>query len=240
MIRESGLVLRYGEIPYRSAWSGQRALITARRGGRIPDTIVILQHPPTYTVGRSGSHDNILLSETDRLREGIDLLDVDRGGDATYHGPGQIVVYPIMDLRARGGDVHAHLRAIEDIVIRTLNDFGVSGERDSNFTGVWVNGAKIAAIGIKVSNGITSHGFALNLEPRLDHWSGIVACGIVNREVTSLARLIGVVPNETAVRDRLMAHAREVFDREWQIPAKPLEADVIGDLAQFPILNALQ
>ena len=238
MTREAGLSLSFGEVPYQKAWSAQQAIIAARRAGNIPDSLVILRHPPTYTIGRSGSRSNILLSESDRIAAGIELLDVDRGGDATYHGPGQVVGYPIIDLRARGGDVHAHLRAIEDVLIRTLKDFGILGERDEKFTGVWVNQAKIAAIGIKVSSGVTSHGFALNLEPRFDHWSGIIACGIANRDVTSLGSIIGRAPDENIVRERLLVHAADVFDRDWRAPNVPLDAQLIGDLAQYQTVEA--
>ena len=238
MTRQAGLLLNYREVPYQAAWNGQRSMVAARRAGTIPDSMVILHHPPTYTIGRSGSRANVLFSEAERHSAGIELVDVDRGGDATYHGPGQVVGYPIIDLRSRGCDVHAHLRALEDVLIRTLNDLGIHGERDDRFTGVWVENAKIAAIGIKVSNGISSHGFALNLDPRFDHWSGIVACGIPDRDVTSLRQVMQCEPNDAFVRERLVHHAADVFDRDWQIPNTPLVSRLIGEFADFTTVEA--
>ncbi len=238
MTRQAGLLLNYREVPYQAAWNGQKSMVAARRAGTIPDSLVILHHPPTYTIGRSGSRASVLISAAERDAAGIELVDVDRGGDATYHGPGQVVGYPIIDLRSRGGDVHAHLRAIEDVLIRTLKDLGIRAERDDRFTGVWVNNAKIAAIGIKVSSGISSHGFALNLDPRFDHWSGIVACGIRDREITSLRRVMQCEPDDGFVRDRLIHHAADIFDRDWQVPKTPSISPLIGEFADFPVVGA--
>jgi lipoate-protein ligase B len=211
MSRAPGWLLEPGVVPYAEAWELQKQLVNRRRAGEIPDTLVLLEHPPTYTVGRSGSLGSVLV---DPQRLGIELYEVDRGGDATYHGPGQVVGYPIVDLRRRGGDVHAYLRAVEEVLIRTLSEFGVAGERDGRYTGVWVGGEKVAAIGVKVSSGVTSHGFALNVDPKFEHWAGIVPCGIRGRGVTSLARLLGARPDDAAVRSALVRHAGDVFDLE--------------------------
>jgi lipoate-protein ligase B len=213
--RWAGWLVQLGRVPYGEAWELQRRLVAQRRAEAIPDTLVLLEHPPTYTVGRSGSLANVLLDAAARERAGIALYEVDRGGDATYHGPGQVVGYPIVDLRRRGGDVHAHLRAIEELLIRALADFGVAGERDGRYTGVWVGGAKVAAIGVKVSAGVASHGFALNVDPDFGHWAGIVPCGIRDRGVTSLARLLGERPADGSVRLALARHAADAFGLEW-------------------------
>jgi lipoate-protein ligase B len=215
MTRAPGWLLEPGVVPYAEAWDLQRQLVARRRAGEIPDALILLEHPPTYTVGRSGSLTSVLV---DPKSLGIELYEVDRGGDATYHGPGQVVGYPIVDLRKRGGDVHAYLRAVEEVLIRTLADFGVAGERDGRYTGVWVGDQKVAAIGVKVSSGITSHGFALNVDPTFEHWAGIVPCGIRGRGVTSLTRLLGEHPREDAVRAVLVRHAGDVFDLELAVP----------------------
>jgi lipoate-protein ligase B len=214
--RAKGLLLDLGLVPYGEAWELQRTLVARRKAGEIPDALVLLEHPPTYTIGRSGSRANVLLDDAARAAAGIELLEVDRGGDATYHGPGQVVGYPIVDLRPRGGDVHRYLRDVEEVLVRTLADYGIVGERDGHFTGVWVGDEKVAAIGVKVSGGITSHGFALNLDPDFSHWAGIVPCGIQGRGVTSLKRLLGRAPSQRSVRARLARHAGEVFGLTWQ------------------------
>lgn len=211
-----GRLLELGVVPYAEAWELQKQLVAQRRADQIPDTLLLLEHPPTYTVGRSGSLASVLLDTKARERAGIELFEVDRGGDATYHGPGQIVGYPIVDLRRRGNDVHAYLRSVEELLIRTLADFGLVGERDGRYTGVWVGGEKVAAIGVKVSGGVASHGFALNVDPDFAHWAGIVPCGIRDRGVTSLKVLLGSAPDEWSVRTRLAKHAADVFELEWR------------------------
>jgi lipoyl(octanoyl) transferase len=211
-----GLLLELGRTPYRAAWDLQRELVARRRAGAIPDALLLLEHPPTYTIGRSGTSASVLLDAAARAAAGIELIESDRGGDATYHGPGQVVGYPIVDLRARGNDVHRYLRDVEELLLRALADFGLAGERDGRYTGVWVGGAKVAAIGVKVSGGVTSHGFALNVDPDFGHWAGIVPCGIHDRGVTSLARLLGRAPAIERVRATLARRAGEVFGRRWE------------------------
>lgn len=204
-----GRLVELGVVPYGEAWELQKRLVAQRRAGQIPDTLLLLEHPPTYTIGRSGSSSNVLVDPKSR---GIELYEVDRGGDVTYHGPGQVVGYPIVDLRPRGNDVHAYLRSVEEVLIRTLAEFGVEGDRDGRYTGVWVGGEKVAAIGVKVSVGVTSHGFALNVDPVFEHWAGIIPCGIQGRGVTSLARLLGERPKDAAVRAALARHTADVFE----------------------------
>jgi lipoate-protein ligase B len=211
-----GWLLPLGRVGYGDGWDLQKRLVAARRAGRIPDTLLLLEHPPTYTVGRSGTLTSILFDGPARARAGIELYEVDRGGDATYHGPGQVVGYPIVDLRPRGNDVHAYLRDLEEILLRTLAEYGLAGKRDGHYTGVWIDGAKVAAIGVKVSGGIASHGFALNVAPDFAHWAGIVACGIRNREVTALARLLDRPPDSATVGAALARHAAAVFGLDWQ------------------------
>jgi lipoate-protein ligase B len=227
--RPRGLLLEPGRLPYLEAWELQRDLVVRRRTGAIPDALILLEHPPTYTIGRSGTVASVLLDRAAREAAGIDLIESDRGGDATYHGPGQVVGYPIVDLRARGGDVHRYLREVEEILLRTLADFGLHGQRDGRYTGVWVGDAKVAAIGVKVSGGVTSHGFALNVDPDLEHWAGIVPCGIRDRGVTSLAGLLGRPPSPARVRASIARHAGEVFGLAFRRPtAAPPDAGTRG------------
>jgi lipoyl(octanoyl) transferase len=215
-----GLLLDLGVVRYGPAWELQRELVARRAAGLIPDTLVLLEHPPTYTLGRSGSAEHVLLDAAARARLGIELFEVDRGGDATYHGPGQLVGYPIVDLRSRGGDVHRYLREVEEILLRTLSDLGIDGERDAGYTGVWTAAGKVAQIGVKVSRGVTSHGFALNVDTDPEHWAGIVPCGLADRPVVSLAAVLGRAPDPADLRRRLVRHASAVFDLDLRTPGR--------------------
>lgn len=180
-----------GNIDYASAWQLQRDLVQQRRTGDIPDTLLLLEHqPPVITLGRAAHAEHLLKPPEDLQRMGIQLIETDRGGDITYHGPGQLVGYPILDLREHGRDVHLYLRQLEEVIIIALSHFGIAGHRKEGLTGVWVGEEKVAAIGIKVSHWITMHGFALNVCPDLSHFDLIVPCGIRDKGVTSLQRLL--------------------------------------------------
>ncbi len=206
-------VIHLGRIDYRDAWDMQQELVAAHAEDRIPDTLLLLEHPHTYTFGRSGRREHLLISEAECTRQGVALYDVDRGGDVTYHGPGQLVGYPILRLPDHGLDYHAYLRALETVIIRALAALGVTAGREPGYTGVWVTStAKIAAIGVKVDiHGITSHGFALNVNPDLRYFEGIVPCGIYERGVTSLAEVLGHPLPLGAVAQALVAAFVEVF-----------------------------
>lgn len=212
-----------GRIAYDDAWELQKNLVAERAREARPDRLLLLEHPPVYTLGRSGRMENVLLGEAEREGEGITVHRVDRGGDVTYHGPGQLVGYPILNLkrlfRARGyerPDLHRYLREIEEVIIRALAAFDVTGWRYDGYTGVWVDGAdgplKIAAIGVKVSSkGISSHGFALNVDPDLNHFAGIVPCGIEEHGVTSLAQILGRPVGVADVIPPVVAAVADVF-----------------------------
>lgn len=174
-----------GRVDYAAAWAAQRELFLARLEGEQPDSLMLLEHPPTYTLGRRAVQDDLVYGESERAARGIALYEVDRGGRATYHGPGQLVGYPIMELGERY-DVVAYLRKLEDVLIRTAGEFGVAAERDPEHTGVWVGKNKIGAIGVKITRGITMHGFAFNVATDLSMFAGIVPCGIQDRWVTSV------------------------------------------------------
>ncbi|MBM3779274.1 MAG: lipoyl(octanoyl) transferase LipB [Acidimicrobiia bacterium] len=209
-------VRRLGLIPYGEALEMQRALVEERRAGRVPDLLLLVQHPPVLTVGvkGDGGRSNILVP-AERLAElGVEVHKTGRGGDVTYHGPGQVVGYPIIDLRPDRCDVHRYVRDLEEVMIRVCGDYGVDAERVKGMTGAWVGRDKIGAIGVRISRWITSHGFAFNVSTALDHFDLIVPCGIRDRGVTSLARLLGRDVPMAEVEDAVVRRFREVFARE--------------------------
>ena len=182
-------ILTLGTVEYRDAWDLQQRLVAARRDGRVGDTVVLIEHPPVYTLGRRASTEHVLLDEAARAASGIDLVAVDRGGDVTYHGPGQLVVYPVLRLAGQRHVVD-FVRMLEEVAITALARLGVAADRREGLTGVWVGREKIVAIGVRVgAEGVTSHGLALNVDPDLSHFGGIVPCGLATEGVTSLAAL---------------------------------------------------
>jgi len=213
----SCIVYRLGLVGYRKAYHLQRRLLRQRFDGEIRDTILLLEHLPAITIGKSGKLENVLVSQAKLARESISLFFTDRGGDVTYHGPGQLVAYPIIDLRQRGRDIHRYVHDLEEVVIRTLSDFSIEAHRDGSHAGVWVKDEEIAAIGLSVKRWITMHGIALNVNPKLEHFSLINPCGFSNRKATSMARLLSRdIPMEE-VMHRLITHFSDVFDVyiEW-------------------------
>jgi lipoate-protein ligase B len=203
-------VLRPGTVPYLTAWDWQRRLAEDRADGRLDrDVAILLEHPPVYTLGKRADRSNVLFDDATLQARGIEVVPVDRGGDVTYHGPGQLVGYPI--LRLVGLRVVDYVRALEEILIRALGTVGITGERSAGYTGVWVGDEKVAAIGVRVSSGrVTTHGFALNVRPDLTDFTGIVPCGITDRGVCSLASL-GVDVTVDAMADRVEAAMAEVL-----------------------------
>lgn len=202
-------VLRPGEVPYGTAWAWQRTLVQARREGTIGDVALLLTHPRVYTAGKRADDANLVFDAAERARRGIELYRVDRGGDFTYHGPGQLVGYPI--LRLSGAQVVDYVRALEDVLIRAVASYDVEARRVEGYTGVWVGDRKLAAIGVRVSAGyVTQHGFALNVTTDLGDFDGIVPCGIRDRGVCSLASLDVDTTVEHAT-DRVLAAFEDVF-----------------------------
>jgi lipoate-protein ligase B len=220
-----------GQIAYDAAWAVQRRLAAEMALSAMPDRLLLLEHNPVYTIGRSGRPEHLLMSEQECAQQGIQVRRVDRGGDITYHGPGQLVGYPILDLKryydSRGlqrPDLHLYLREVEEVLIQTLAAFGVAGQRFAGYTGVWVDTAagkkKIAAIGVRVSaRGISSHGFALNVDPQLAHFAGIIPCGIEDYGVTSLAQLLGQQVEVDTVIEPLLRSFSSVFMMETRFVA---------------------
>lgn len=177
-----------GLMPYLEAWQLQKQLFQQRRENAIPDTLLFLQHPHTFTIGKTGELSNLLLDKTAMENEEIHFELVDRGGDITYHGPSQLVVYPILDLNQHEKDLHKYLRQLEEVVIFALKKLDLTPMRKEGLTGVWLNEEKVCAIGVKVSRWITMHGLALNVDPDLNYFSKIIPCGIHDKKVTSLQK----------------------------------------------------
>src|SRR5216117_3880905 len=208
-------VRRLGLMPYGKALALQRALVDQRRAGQVGDLLLLVEHPHVITLGvrGDGGLSHILASEEVLVSGGVEVHETGRGGDVTYHGPGHLVGYPIIDLRPDRCDVHRYVRDLEEVLIRTASDFGIQADRIQGLTGVWVGREKLAAIGVRLSRWITSHGFALNVGTDLDYFNLIVPCGIADRGVTSLARLLGRRVESSGVEDRIVAHFSDVFGR---------------------------
>jgi lipoate-protein ligase B len=201
---------RLGLVPYREAWAMQRALAAARQRDEIEDTVLLLEHPHTYTIGRSGTRDHVYLSDEELARRSITCLEVDRGGDVTYHGPGQMVGYPILFLGPQP-DVGAYLRALEGCLIDVLDDWSIRAGRLEGYTGVWIGDRKIAAIGVKVAQGVTTHGFALNVNTDLSLFGHILPCGIPDKGITSMAVELRMAVSTEQVEDAVVARLAERF-----------------------------
>jgi lipoyl(octanoyl) transferase len=208
-----------GSVPYRQAWDLQRSLVEQVRAGEAPDTLLLLEHPHVYTMGRKGTAEHLLWDEAERERRAVDLVWSDRGGDATYHGPGQLVAYPILDLSRSGLDLLVYLRTLEVSLITYLAELGLVGAAVPGLTGVWVGDAKVAAIGVKFNGGVVSHGLALNVTTDLEYFEGIIPCGIADKKATSIEQLTGGrQQTETAAR-RYADHFARAFgtELEWTV-----------------------
>ena len=208
-------VRRLGRVDYAEGLELQQQLVAERKAGHIPDQLLLLEHPAVITLGVKNRHDRShVVATPEQLDEaGVGVFETGRGGDVTYHGPGQLVGYPILDLRPDRCDVHRYVRDLEDVLIRTAAAFGIEAGRVAGLTGAWVGGDKLAAIGVRVSRWITSHGFALNVSTDLSHFDLIVPCGIADKGVTSLERLVGRPIPLSEAEDALVPAFADVFDR---------------------------
>lgn len=180
-----------GRTSYAECLALQRSLFELRTAGRVPDILLLTEHDPVYTIGTSGDDNHLLASADELAARGVEVCHTDRGGDITFHGPGQLVGYPILDLGGYYRDLHRYLRDLEEVVIRALGSFGVAAGRMPEYTGVWVGGEKICAIGVKSGRWITMHGFALNVATDLSFFARIIPCGIFEKGVTSLQAVLG-------------------------------------------------
>ena len=209
-------IRRLGVVRYQDALVLQRALVEERRADHVPDLLLLLQHPPVITLGvkGDGGRSNIVADASQLAGLGIDISETGRGGDVTYHGPGQLVGYPIIDLRHGRCDVHRYVRDLEEVMIRMCADYGVSARRLEGLTGAWIGEDKIGAIGVRISRWITSHGFAFNVHTNLEGFGLIVPCGISNRGVTSLQRAAGRDFSMAGVENAAVRHFCDVFECE--------------------------
>lgn len=229
-------VIDLGVIPYREGWNLQKLMqknlidqkLAARKNKLYKpvhsDRLLLVEHPHVYTLGKSGNSAHLLKGIAELSDIDAEYIEIDRGGDITYHGPGQIVGYPILDLDRYFTDVHKYLRYLEEIIIRTCDEYGIKAGREDGLTGVWVGEEKICAMGIKCSRWVTMHGFALNVNTDLSYFNHIVPCGIENKAVTSLSKLLGKRIDEAEVKERILRHFADVFSVN-------LVEDMVGDEA---------
>ena len=229
---EEILVIRCGLVPYEEARVAQRWLVEARQEGAIPDVLLLLEHPPVYTRGRRSTADELPMAVEWYAAQGIEVRDTDRGGRVTYHGPGQLVAYPIVSLKPYGDDVHEYVRGLERVMIESLGEWGVEAGLIEGLTGVWVGERKIGSIGVHVSRGITTHGLAVNVNNDLQPFSWIVPCGIDDCQVTSLSRELGAEQDLDAFADTVAARLGEVYDR---VPAPTDPHDLGLDNARLGV-----
>jgi lipoyl(octanoyl) transferase len=207
-------VRRLGLVPYADGLELQRRLVEERKADRIPDTLLLLQHPHVITVGVKKDGRSHILASPDRLTAlGVDVFETGRGGDVTYHGPGQLVGYPIVNLDPDRRDVHRYVRDLEEVMIRVCADYGLEAGRVKGFSGAWIGDEKIGAIGVRISRWITSHGFAFNVTTDVDFFNLIVPCGIADKGVTSLAAKLGRPPSMAEIEDRFVSNFATVFER---------------------------
>ncbi len=213
-MRSPLLVRHLGRVPYAEGLQIQEQLVAERQAGRIVDVLLLLEHDPVFTMGRNAQAENVLLSKDALEAKGFQLFETGRGGDVTYHGPGQVIGYPILELPPDRRDVHRYVRDLEEVMIRACADYGVAATRIGGKTGVWVGTEKVGAIGVRIARWVTSHGFALNVANDLEPFALIVPCGIRDHGVTSLARLVGRDVTSGEAADRLSVHFAEVFNVE--------------------------
>ena len=213
-----------GRVPYRSALAFQRRAVEARASGRAPDVLYFVEHDPVITVGRAGKDSSLRLSAAEYELRGVEVVAVERGGDATYHGPGQLIGYPVLalDNLPCGRDLHRFLRDLEEGLIRALASFSITAERRPPYTGVWVGSQKIAAIGVAVRRWVTFHGFALNVDPNLSHFDWIHPCGIRHLGVGSMASLLGAAPPREEIEARLATSFSDIWGRPIELSAEEL------------------
>ncbi len=221
-------VYKLGEVPYDKALALQLSLLEKRKSGEIEDTLLLLEHPPTFTIGRRGDMDHLLSTKHALEKRGIHFEVISRGGDITFHGPGQLIGYPIVDLNELGRDIHKYLRNLEELIIDSLGDFDISARRVDGVTGVWVKNQKIASIGVGVKRWITYHGFALNVNTDLSYFDMIVPCGIQNVRMTSIQRWLArrEQVDMIEVEKSIIRSFSKTFEREHTKTVTVFEEDV--------------
>ncbi len=215
-MKHKGYILDLGLMDYKKAWDLQRDLWSRRVKGELPDLLLFLEHPHVITLGRRGNRSYLIASQEVLDAMAIPIYHVERGGDVTYHGPGQLVVYPILDLKGYGYRLIRYVDQLEEVILRTLKDFGMEGKKDSLNRGVWVNGEKIASLGVTIKRWVSFHGLAVNYETDLSYFDLIHPCGLVGKKMTSMEKILGEkVPRESLI-ERIRLHFKEIFLRDWE------------------------
>lgn len=211
-----GYIIDLGLIDYQKAWELQRQLWSRRVEEELPDLLLILEHPHVITLGRRGNRSHLIASSEVLEAMKIPIFHVERGGDVTYHGPGQMVVYPILDLKEYGYRLIRYIGQLEEVILRVLIDFRIQGERDPLNRGVWVNGEKIASVGVAIKRWVSFHGFSLNYETNLKYFELINPCGLEGKKMTSMAKILGKEISRERLWERISFHSKEVFQKDWE------------------------
>lgn len=215
-MENKGYLLDLGLIDYKKAWDLQHLFWSKRVKGELPDLLLILEHPHVITLGRRGDRSSLLVSPEVLEEKGIPLFQVERGGEVTYHGPGQLVGYPILNLKDYGFRVTRYVDELEELIIRTLQDFGIEGRRDTQNRGVWVQDKKIASIGIAIQRWVSFHGFALNYRTDLKYFDLIDPCGLKGVRMTSMKEILNKEISRGLLMERMAFHFKEIFQRDWE------------------------
>ncbi|PIV24755.1 MAG: lipoyl(octanoyl) transferase [Deltaproteobacteria bacterium CG_4_8_14_3_um_filter_45_9] len=211
-----GYIIDLGLIDYQKAWELQRQLWSRRVEEELPDLLLILEHPHVITLGRRGNRSHLIASSEVLEAMKIPIFHVERGGDVTYHGPGQMVVYPILDLKEYGYRLIRYIGQLEEVILRVLIDFRIQGERDPLNRGVWVDGEKIASVGVAIKRWVSFHGFSLNYETNLKYFELINPCGLEGKKMTSMAKILGKEISRERLWERISFHSKEVFQKDWE------------------------
>jgi len=211
-----GYIIDVGLMDYQKAWEFQHQLWERRVKDELPDMLLILEHPHVITLGRRGNRSHLLVSPEVLEEMKVSLFHVERGGDVTYHGPGQLVIYPILDLKKYGYRLIRYIDQLEEVVLCVLKDFGIKGKRDPLNRGVWVDGEKIASVGVAIKRWVSFHGFSLNYETNLKYFELINPCGLEGKKMTSMGKILGERISRDELTQRLSIHFKEIFQRDWE------------------------
>jgi lipoate-protein ligase B len=211
-----GYIIDLGLLDYQKAWELQHQLWLKRAEGELPDLLITVEHPHVITLGRRGNRSHLVASPETLEEMKIPLFHVERGGDVTYHGPGQIVVYPILDLKEYGYRLIRYIDQLEEVILRVLKDFGIKGKRDPLNRGVWVNGEKIASVGVAIKRWVSFHGLSLNYETNLRYFELINPCGIEGKKMTTMSKILGTGISREPLVGRIEFHFKQVFERDWK------------------------
>jgi lipoate-protein ligase B len=225
-MNQSAYIINLGLVDYQEAWDLQRDLWARRVKGELPDLLLFLEHSHVITLGRRGNRSHLIASPEVLEEMKIPIFHVERGGDVTYHGPGQLVVYPIFNLKEYGYRLIRYVDQLEEVILCVLKDFGMDGRKDSLNRGVWVNGEKIASIGVAIKRWVSFHGFALNYETDLKYFDLIHPCGLVGKKMTSMKKILGEKISRESLTERISFHFKEVFQRDWE--EKCLKELIVG------------